>query len=308
MKQKALQDEIDYLLKNDFIEPSQSNWSSPCILVPKADGTCHMCTDYQKVNNVTKSNTFPIPCMDDCIDRIGNAKYVTNFDLLKGFWQVPLTDCAKEVSAFVMPNGLYQYKVMPFGKKNSPAMFQRLANSIVSDLENCEAYIDYIIIFNNTWEEHLCTIRKFFVRLSKVKSEFGCATVTYLGHVVGQAHVKLVDAKITSISEFPRPTSKKQVMRFLSMAGYCRKFCPNFSSITEPLMRLLRKNVKFHWNDQCKKAFEELKAVLFSAPVLSAPIFTHPFKLVVDTNDVAVGAILLRQGDDDVDHPICYFS
>ena len=204
---------------------------------------------------------------------------------------------------------------MPFGMKNSPATFQHLVNSIVSDLENCEAYINDIIIYNNTWEEHLRTIRKFFVRLSKAKltislakSEFGCATVTYLGHVVGQGHVKPVDAKITSISEFPRPTSKKHVMRFLGMAGYYRKFCPNFSSITEPLTRLLSKNVKFDWNNHCDKAFEELKAVLVSAPVLSAPNFDRPFKLAVDASDVAVGAVLLQQGDDDVDHPICYFS
>ena len=108
-KQKYLHEEIKYLLENDFIEPSKSNWNSPCILVPKPDGTYRMCTDYRKVNNVTKSDRFPIPRMDDCIDRIGPAKYVTKFDLLKGFWQVPLTDRAKEISAFVTPDGLFQY-------------------------------------------------------------------------------------------------------------------------------------------------------------------------------------------------------
>ena len=169
---------------------------------------------------------------------------------------------------------------MPFGMKNYPVTFQRLVNSIVSDLENCEVYIDYIIIYSKTWEEHLRTIRKFFVRLSKaklrislMKSEFGCATVMYLGQVVGQGHVKLVDTKITSVSAFHRPTSEKQVMHFLGMAGYYKKFCPNFSSITKPLMQLLSKNIKFNWNNQCDKAFEELKAVLVSAPVLSAPNF-----------------------------------
>ena len=102
-------------------EPSKSNWSSPCILAPKPDGTYKMCTDYRKVNNVTKSDTFPIPRMDDCIDRIGRAKYVTKFVLLKGFCQVPLTDRAKEISAFVTPDGLFQYKVAAFGMKKSPA-------------------------------------------------------------------------------------------------------------------------------------------------------------------------------------------
>ncbi len=100
LKQKYLQQEIDYLLANDFIEPSNSNWSSPCILVPKPDGSYRMCTDYRKVNNITKSDSFPIPRMEDCIDRIGNAKYVTKFDLLKGFWQVPLTERASNAKKF----------------------------------------------------------------------------------------------------------------------------------------------------------------------------------------------------------------
>ena len=108
LKQKYLQDQVKYLLENDFIEPSQSNYSSPCILVPKSNGTYRMCTDYRKVNSVTKTDSFPIPRIDDCIDKVGNSKYVTKFDPLKGFWQVPLTDKAKAVSAFATPNGLYQ--------------------------------------------------------------------------------------------------------------------------------------------------------------------------------------------------------
>ena len=113
VKQQILREEVQFLLDNDFIEPSQSEWSSPCILVPKPDGTFRMCTDYRKVYSVTKTDTFPIPRIDDCIDNILQAKYVTKFDLLKGFWQIPLTDRAKEISAFVTPVILYQYKVMP---------------------------------------------------------------------------------------------------------------------------------------------------------------------------------------------------
>ena len=148
MKSQYLREEVQYLLDNDFIEPSQSDLSSPCILVPKPDGTFRMCTDYRKVNSVTKTDSFPVPRMDDCIDNIGQAKYVTKFDLLKGFWQIPFTDRAKEISAFVTPDGLYQYKVMPFGMKNSPATFQRLINMIITGLDNCKAYIDDAIIYS----------------------------------------------------------------------------------------------------------------------------------------------------------------
>ena len=115
LKQKHLQDEVKYLLENDFIEPSQSNYSSPCILVPKSNGTYRMCTDYRKVNSVTKTDSFPIPRIDDCIDKVGNSKYVTKFDLLKGFWQVPLTDRAKEVSAFATPNVCTSTKLCRLG-------------------------------------------------------------------------------------------------------------------------------------------------------------------------------------------------
>ena len=155
-----------------------------------------MCTDFRKHNSVTKTDTFPIPRIDDCIDKVGKAKYVTKIDLLKGFYQVPLTECAKELSAFVTPSGLYQYKVMAFGMKNSPAIFQRLINSVTSGIDGCDAYIDDAIIYSDTWEEHLSTIRQFYDRLSDAKltinlskSEFACATVTFLGHVVGQGQI-----------------------------------------------------------------------------------------------------------------------
>ena len=166
VKQQYHRDEVQYLLDNDFFEPSQSELSSSCILVPKPDGTFRMCTDYRKVNSVTKTDTFPIPRIDDCIDNIGHAKYVTKFDLLKGIWQNPLTDRAKEISAFVTPDEQYQYKFMPFGMKNSPASFQRLVNSLIFNLDGCKAYIDDTIIYSEKWEQHLQTIRTFFDRHS----------------------------------------------------------------------------------------------------------------------------------------------
>ena len=153
------------MLDNDFIEPSQSEWSYPCILVPKPDGEYRVCTDYRKVNNSSKSDTLPIPRMDDCIDNIGSTKYITKFDLLKGFSQIPLTERAKEISAFVTPDGLYHYKVMPFGMKNSPATFHRLINTI----EHCKAYIDDAIIYNDEWNLHLGAIKAFFDKPSEAK-------------------------------------------------------------------------------------------------------------------------------------------
>ena len=222
LQMKYLKEEIQYLLNNNFIEPSQSEWSSPCILVQKPDGTYRMCTDYRKVNNLRKLDTFPIPRMDDCIDKIGNSKYITIFDLLKGFWQIPLTERAKEISAFVTPDGLYHYKVMPFGMKNSPATFQRLINTIVAGIEHCDAYIDDAIIYNDEWNHHLGTIKVFFDKLSEAnltinlaKSEFCHATLTFLGHVVGHGQVKPLEANVEAISNFPCPHAKDNWWGFL---------------------------------------------------------------------------------------------
>ena len=141
MKKELLDKEVQYMLKNDIIiEESQSNWSSPCILVPKHDSGFRFCTDFRKVNDKTKSESFPIPRNADCIDQIGNAKFVSMFDMLKGYWQVPLTQRAREISAFGTPSGLYQYKVMPFGMKNAPATFQRMVNKLVRDIDGCKGY------------------------------------------------------------------------------------------------------------------------------------------------------------------------
>ncbi|KAL3866009.1 hypothetical protein ACJMK2_043350 [Sinanodonta woodiana] len=274
-----------------------------------------MCTDYRKVNSVTKTDSFPLPRIDDCIDKIGNAKYVTKFDLLKGFWQIPLTERAKEISAFVTPDGLYQYKVMPFGMKGSPSTFQRLMNMITSGLENCDAYIDDVIIYNDTWMEHLATIRKFFDRLTDAcltvnlsKSEFCRASVTFLGHIVGHGQVRPIDAKVEAISNFPVPENRKQLMRFLGMAGYYRKFCSNFSIVAEPLTNLLTKKSKFCWTQKCQEGFDKLKAILKAAPVLAAPNFGQSFKLSVDASDVGVGAVLIQDDKQGIEHPVCYFS
>ena len=278
MKKELLDKEVQYMLKNDIIEESQSNWSSPCILVPKHDGGFRFCTDFRKVNDKTKSDSLPIPRIADCIDQIGNAKFVSTFDMLKGYWQVPLTQRAHEISAFVTPSGLYQYKVMPFGMKNAPATFQRMVNKLVRDIDGCEGYIDDVVIFSDNCSDHIRQIEHFFqimreakLTINLMKSEFGKATVKYLGHIVGQGQVRPLDAKIQTIAKFPIPTSRKELAKFLCMAGYYRNFCLNFSEIAALLTNLLSKKVKFVWTDDCQMAFDKVKLLLQKSPVLKSP-------------------------------------
>ena len=262
-----------------------------------------------------KTDSFPIPRVDDCIDRIGNAKYVSKFDLLKGYWQIPLSKRAQEISAFATPQGLFHYKVMPFGMKNAPATFQRLVNSLICGLEGCEAYIDDLVVYSEDWDVHIGRIRELFKRLAAAKmtvnlakSEFGGATVSFLGHVVGSGHVRPLSAKVDAILAFPTPTNRKELMRFLGMAGYYRRFCHNFSDVTAPLTNLLRKDVKFDWTEGCRCAFDRVKALLSTDPVLRAPDFNQPFSMMTDASDVGAGAVLTQKDAEGIDRPISFFS
>ena len=306
--------EVQYMLDNNIIEPSQSNWSSPCVIVPKPDGSIRFCTDFRKVNSITKTDSFPIPRMEDCIDRIGKAKFITKCDLLKGYWCVPMSQRAKEISAFVTPDSLYQYKVMPYGMKNSQATFQRMMNNCLRDLPGVEIYVDDIVVYSDTWEEHMFRLDKIFDRLKQAnltvnlsKSDFGKAQVVYLGHVIGHGQVTHIEAKVKNILEYPIPANKRSLMRFLGMAGYYRKFCKNFSEVAVPLTNLLKKNVKYVWSDNCQRSFENLKSLLCSKPVLAAPDFCKPFSIAVDASDLGAGAVLLQNDDDGVEHPVSYY-
>ena len=316
-KRELAEKEVEYMLKHDIIRPSSSSWSSPCVLVPKPNGSVRFCTDYRKVNAVTKTDVFPIPRVDDCIDRIGNAKYLTKMDLLKGYWCVPLTERGREISAFVTSSGLYEYNVLPFGMKNAPATFQRMMESVVQGLGHTHAYIDDLITKSDTWEDHIMNLEELFKRLDKArltvnlaKSEFGCGTVMYLGHEIGQGKVAPVDAKVEAITAFPIPTEKKSLRRFLGMIGYYRKFCRNFAHLALPLTDLLKGGRKFVWSDECQRSFEALKNVLCHFPVLRSPDFTRGFSLAIDASDEAAGAVLLQKSNEDnqIEHPIAYYS
>lgn len=314
-KQHLLELEVKYLLENGLAERSSSSWASPCLLVTKPDGTFRFCTDYRRLNAVTKSDSFPLPRIEDCIDSVGSAKFVTKIDLLKGYYQVPLTTRAQEVCAFTTSSGLYTYKRMSFGLRNAPATFQRLMNSVISGLDGCAVYLDDVVVYSQTWEEHLRQLRALFTRLETAKltvnlakCEFARATVVYLGNVVGQGKVCPVRAKVQAIDNFPVPSTKKELMRFLGMIGYYRKFCENFSTVVAPLTDLLKGKQKYDWSLRCQSAFENAKLVLSSAPVLTAPRWDRPFYLKVDASGLGAGAALFQKDDNGIDRPISFFS
>ena len=316
-KVKMSNQEIEYMLEHNIIQRSTSSWSSPCVLVPKPSGSVRFCTDYRKLNSVTKTDVYPIPRIDDCIDRVGDAKYLTKIDLLKGYWCVPLTDRGRELSAFVTSAGLFEYNVMPFGMKNAPATFQRLMEKVLQGLTHSHAYIDDVVIRGDSWEEHIGNIREVLDRLVEAnltvnlnKSEFGCARVSYLGFEIGQGQLAPNDAKVQAIVDYPSPSDRKGVRRFLGMIGYYRKFCRNFAQLALPLTDLLKKDRKFEWTQNCQIAFEKLKEVLCHYPILKMPDFNRDFELAVDASDMAAGGVLLQEDskNGELKLPVAYFS
>lgn len=313
-KREQMKKEVDYLVDHGLAVPSCSPWASPCLLVPKEGGQLRLCTDYRRVNTVTQPDPYPLPRIDDLIDTVGQSKFISKIDLLKGYHQIPLTDNAQLISAFITPFGLYHYQVMPFGMRNSPATFQRTMNFLFQGLEGVQVYLDDIIIFSDTWSQHvdrlISVLRKLqdaHLTIKLAKTSFCSAMVTYLGHDVGHGRVRPKSANVEAILAYPTPHTKKSLMRFLGMAGFYRRYCPNFSTVVAPLTRLTSGRVVFEWSDACQIALDQLKTYLARDPVLVAPDFTLPFTLQTDASDVGLGAVLLQKTED-VFHPVAYHS
>lgn len=315
-KRQRMKEAVQYLLDHNLAEPSDSPWSSPCLLVTKPDGTDRLCTDYRLVNKLTVSDSFPLPRLDDILDTVGNANYVSKVDLMKGYYQIRLTERARSISAFVTPDGLYQYRFMPFGLKNAPGTFQRMINQVIRGLDGVQAYLDDLVITSDTWQDHLVKLGSLFQRLSEAglvinlkKSDFAHATVTYLGHVIGQGKLAPRLAKVDSILQYPAPRNRKALRRFLGMAGFYRRFCKNFASVVAPLTNLISPKQKYEWTVEAETSFNNLRTLLATAPVLQMADFQRPFTLQVDACDVGLGAVLLqRSPDTDLLHPVCYYS
>ncbi|KAL5003933.1 hypothetical protein ScPMuIL_017389 [Solemya velum] len=269
-----------------------------------------MCSDLRKVNQLIQADSYPMRRIDDCIDRVGNAKFITKLDLLKGYYQIPLNDRAKKVLAIIMPDGLYSYKTVPFGLKTAGAVFQRMVNKLLRQWDDVDAYLDDVMITSDQWNAHLRRLRDVFQKfldanltLNLAKCEFGSARVECLGHVVGLGKVLPAQAKIDGILKYPQPTNRREVRRILGSTGFYRRFCPNYSTVAAPLTDLLKKDRKFKWTPECEKAFQLLKQLLCSSPVVAAPNFARPFKLAIDSSNTGTGAVLFQEDESGFDHP-----
>ncbi|XP_042320340.1 uncharacterized protein LOC121929090 [Sceloporus undulatus] len=316
---QAIEKEINEMLEMGIIRPSRSTWASPVVLVPKKGGKeIRFCVDYRRLNSVTRPEQYPMPRVDELLEKLGRAKYLSSIDLTKGYWQVALAEESKHRTAFITHMGLFEFNVLPFGLRNAPATFQRLVDSLLRGCGDfAVAYLDDIAIFSDSWEDHLKHLETVFQRIQEAgltikakKCQFVLERVTYLGHEVGQGTITPLQAKVEVIQDWPRPKSRKQVQSFLGLSGYYRRFVPHYSQIAAPLTDLTgsKKPKIVKWTEGCQEAFDTLKRALTSDPVLMAPDFDKPFTIATDASDRGIGAVLMQEGPDGFLHPVLFLS
>ena len=317
---KEIDEQIKHLLDADLIEESSSPYAAPVTLVhKKEDGRkTRLCVDYRQINKLVIPETQPFPRIEDIIERTVNSNYFSVLDINSAFWSIPVKIEDREKLAFITEENHYQWKVLPFGYKNSPSIFQRtLSNIIRRNIMNHYAlnYMDDIIVFSKSFEEHLEHLDKLIKSLSiagfKLKLEkckLAQRSVKYLGHVISRNKVRPLTDGLKAINEFPSPTNRKQVRQFLGKVNYYHKFIENCAAILEPLHNLLRKNVEFLWTKECSNAFENLKQKLCSKPILQ--IFDHEKHIFIETDASKIGTAAIMKQKDEVGNllPVSYFS
>lgn len=319
---EEVQRQIEDMLNQNIIRPSDSPWSSPIWIVPKkADASnrkkWRLVIDFRKLNEKTIDDRYPIPNVSDILDKLGRCQYFSTLDLASGFYQIEMHPDDIKKTAFSVENGHYEYLRMPFGLKNAPATFQRVMDNVLRGMVNktCLVYMDDIIVFSTSLQEHLVNLKKVFDRLRESnlkiqldKSEFLHKEVKFLGHIITPNGIKPNPDKIKTIENFPIPKTVKQIKSFLGLLGYYRKFIQNFANLTKPFTQCLKKGANINIKDPIYiKTFEDCKKLLSNEPLLQYPDFNQEFILTTDACNIAIGAIL-SQGRIGSDKPIAYAS
>ncbi|XP_052685710.1 uncharacterized protein LOC128165329 [Crassostrea angulata] len=314
--EKTITEEVQKMLQLNVIEPSSSPYSAPVVIARKKDGTNRFCIDYRRLNCATVFDAEPMPSPESIFSKMTGKKFVSKIDLSKGYWQVPMADESKPLTAFSTPSGLYQFRTMPFGLVNAPATFSRMMRKLLQGMNGVENFIDDVIVFTDTFEEHLHILKTVFERLRDAglaarptKCFIGFDKIDCLGHMVGNKCLEPEQDKIDAVRNAPIPQTKKQVRAFLGLAGFYRKFIPNFSAIAIPLSDLTKKGQpnKFIWTESQQRAFDTLKHMLSERPILKLPEFNETFILRTDAADDGIGAVLLQMEDDEK-LPVAYAS
>ena len=317
---KEIEQQISQLLKKNLIEESYSPFAAPVTLAyKKEDGRkSRLCIDFRDLNKLVIPQSQPFPLIDDLVEKTRNCKYFSTLDINSAFWSIPIRIEDKYKTAFVTQEGQYQWTCLPFGLKTSPAIFQRILSNIIRkhDLANFTTnYIDDILIFSKTFDEHvehitrlLQAIQKEGFRLKISKCKFAEKFAKYLGHIISYNEITPLKDNLESIKKFLVPTTQKQVRQILGKINFYHKYIPDSAVTFFPLHNLLRKNQKFIWTERCQKAFDKIKALLCSQPILTIFDNNLPIRIYTDASIEGLGAVLKQPQENGEEKPVAYFS
>lgn len=306
---QQIRSEIDTLLRDGQIEPSESPWAAGVVLADKKDGTARFCVDLRLLNAVTKRDAYPLPRIDDTLARMAGLKWISTVDFKSAFWQLPLHPDDKEKTAFATPDGLYHWNVMPMGLRNASSIFSRFIAKVVGELRfSCLlTYIDDVIIFSKSFDDHLRDVAATLDRLNEwgvvlkpSKCHYFLKQLDFLGHVVSEEGISVSPAKTEAIDKMPEPTTAQELRAFLGMTGYYRTYIEKYAKIVDPLMSLLRDNAKGlraskGLDEKAREAFNFLRSKLTSAPILAHPNWDYNFEIHCDASPIGLGAVLVQK-------------
>jgi hypothetical protein len=295
--------QLQDLLDKGYIHPSASPWGCPALFVKKKDNSLRLCVDYHPLNAVTIKNKYPLRRIDILFDQLAGAKVFSKIDIRSGYHQIKIRSSDIPKIAFSTRYGLYEYLVMSFGLTNAPAYFMYLMNSVfMQELDKfVVVFIDDILIYSKNPEDHakhlhvvLQKLRDHHLYAKFSKCEFWLDTVKFLGHTISSDSISIDPSKVQEVMDWKPPTSVHQIRSSLGLAGYYRRFIPDFPRIAKPMTERLKKGVKFSWDQKCEDAFHTLRAYITTAPVLAQPDVSKPFDIYCDASGIGFGCVLMQ--------------
>ena len=321
---EEVKNHLKEMIQVGAIRCSNSPWASTVVLVRKKDGSLCFCIDLRRLNARMIRDTYSLPCIDENLDCLGGAIIFTSLDLKSGYWQVEMDEESKALTAFTVdPLGFYECERMPFGLTNALVTFQHLIESCLGELHLnwCIIYLDDIIVFSKTPEEHLKRLQGIFDKLAKAglklkpsKCEFFKSRITYLGHIVSAAGIETDPKKIEAVKNWTLPRTVTDVRSFLGFTNYYRRFIQGYAKVAQPLNVLISGDNANHkkslvkWNPECQQAFDQLKDLCTKTPILAYTNYKKPFQLQTDASDLGLCAILYQNDSHDHQRVIAYAS
>lgn len=304
------------LLGDGIIRESHSEYASPIVLVKKKNGEVRMCVDYRDVNKKVVKERYPLPLIQDQINALCGAKYFTTLDMKSGFYQMEIEESSKHITAFITPDGHYEFNRMPFGYINAPSIYQRAIDKALGDLKGSKAfvYLDDVLVPSTSTSEGLQTLEEVLSALSTAgfslnyeKCVFFATETEYLGVILSEGFIRPSPRKVSALTQAPSPSDVKSVRQFMGLAGYFRRFIKGFSQLTAPISALLRKNHAFEWTSECENARQLIMNKLTNEPVLRIYNPELECELHTDASSVGLGAALLQK-ENGVAQPVAYYS